>query len=111
MTTTIEQNEFGEDVLVTELPGGWIVRELLRPAPLQQPTPSISPRQIRQALTAAGLRSAVESAVAAGDQDLKDWWEYATTFERDHPKVLAMAQALGVNDAQLDALWAAGAAL
>lgn len=33
MTTTIEKNEYGEDVQVTTLPGGLVVRELLRPAP------------------------------------------------------------------------------
>lgn len=71
----------------------------------------ISPRQIRQALTAAGLRSAVESAVAAGDQDLKDWWEFATQFEREHPMVVSMAAGLGVSTAQLDALFQAAAAL
>jgi hypothetical protein len=69
---------------------------------------SISPRQIRQSLTHFGLRDSVESAVQAGDQDLKDWWEYATEFERSHPKVAQMGQALGVTDAQLDALWVYG---
>jgi hypothetical protein len=65
----------------------------------------VSPRQIRQALTRAGLRASVESAVAAGDQDLKDWWEFSTTFERLNPQVTAMGAALGVSDAQLDDLW------
>lgn len=67
----------------------------------------VSPRQIRQALTRANLRSSVEAAVAAGDQDIKDWWEFATTIERQHPMVLVMATALGVTDAQLDSLFVA----
>lgn len=33
MSTIIEQNEHGEDVQVTMLPNGGIVRELLRPVP------------------------------------------------------------------------------
>lgn len=65
----------------------------------------ISPRQIRQALSRAGLRNSVEAAVATGDQDTKDWWEFATTFERGHPRVLAMAQALDVTEVQMDDLW------
>ena len=65
----------------------------------------ISPRQIRQALTAAGLRASVEAAVAAGDQDTKDWWEFATTFERSHPLVIGMAAGLGVTPLQMDDLW------
>lgn len=71
----------------------------------------ISPRQIRMALTRAGLRTAVESAVAAGDQDLKDWYEFSTTFERVNPQVVAMGTALGVSEQQLDDLWALGASL
>lgn len=71
----------------------------------------ISPRQIRQALTKFGLRTKVEMAVAAGDQETKDWYEFSTVFERGNPQVLAMAAALGVDDAQLDELWALGASL
>lgn len=71
----------------------------------------ISPRQIRQALTRASLRSQVEAAVAAGNQDLKDWWEFATVFEREHPMVVAMGDSLGQTPAQLDALWSLGASL
>jgi hypothetical protein len=62
---------------------------------------TVTPRQIRQALNAAGLRSQVEAAVSAADQDTKDWWEFATTFESDHPVLLVMAGALGMSDAQV----------
>lgn len=80
-------------------------------APPPTPIAPISPRQIRMALTRTGLRAAVESAVAAGDQDLKDWWEFSTTVERHNAQVVAMGDALGQTDAQLDALWALGASL
>lgn len=66
---------------------------------------SVSPRQIRQALTRAGLRAQVEAAVAAGDQDLKDWWEFATAFERLNQHVIDMCAALGVSERQADDLW------
>ena len=75
------------------------------------PVTQISPRQIRMALTQMNLRNAVEAVVAAGDQDLKDWYEFSTYFDRNHPQVLAMATALSVSDSQLDALWALGATL
>lgn len=76
------------------------------PVGQQSPVPaSVSPRQIRQALTRAGLRTSVEAAVAAGDQDLKDWYEFATSFERANPLVAALGAALSVSDAQLDDLW------
>lgn len=85
--------------------------ESLRPVPPPAPIAPISPRQIRMALTRASLRTAVESAVAAGDQDLKDWWEFSTTFERLNPQVTAMGDALGQTAEQLDALWALGVSL
>lgn len=66
---------------------------------------SVSPRQIRQALTRAGLRTQVEAAVVAGDQDIKDWWEFATEFQRTNQHVIDMAAVLGVTERQLDDLW------
>lgn len=79
--------------------------------PVPVASPQISPRQIRMALTQMNLRSQVEAAVAAGDQDLKDWYEFSTYFDRNHPQVTAMAQILNVSDAELDALWELGATL
>ena len=79
--------------------------------PVIIPIPPCSPRQIRQALTAAGLRAQVEAAVTAGDQNLKDWWEFSTVIERTHPEVIAMGAALGQSEVALDALFTAGAAL
>jgi hypothetical protein len=83
---------------------------LLPPDPNAVPE-SVTPRQIRQALTRAGLRTSVEDAVAAGDQDTKDWYEFATEFRRDSPVVAALAVALSVTDEQLDDLWRLAATL
>lgn len=84
-------------------PIGWI-------DPLAVPE-SISPRQIRMAMTKLGFRSQVESAVSSGDQDLKDWWEFSSFYERNHQMVKLMASALGVSESQLDELWILGATL
>jgi hypothetical protein len=74
--------------------------------PYTPPVPdSVTPRQIRQALNRIGLRQAVEAAVAAGDQDVKDWWEFATEFQRSHPMVIAMGQGLGKTEEEIDDLW------
>lgn len=72
---------------------------------------SVSPRQIRQALTRFNVRTQVEAAVAAGDQDIKDWWEFATVVERNHPMVVGMATALGISTTELDAIFVAAGAL
>lgn len=81
------------------------------PAPPQNNVSAVSPRQIRQALTLAGLRAGVEAAVAAGDQDLKDWYGFATEFHRTNPNVISMGVVLGVSDSQLDELWALAGSL
>lgn len=88
--------------------GAW---QLVPSTPAPAKIAPISPRQIRQALTRTGLRQQVETAVAAGDQDLKDWWEFATVFEREHPMVVAMGDVLGQTPAKLDALWSLAASL
>lgn len=72
---------------------------------------TVTPRQIRQAMSRIGLRETVEAAVAASDQDIKDWWEFSTTFERNRPQVLMMAAALGKTSEDLDNLWLLAASL
>lgn len=72
---------------------------------------SISPRQLRQALSRTALRVSVEAVVAASDQDTKDWYAWATAFERHHPRVVAMGVALGQTSRQLDDLFTLGSSL
>jgi hypothetical protein len=86
-----------------------VISEANKPVPA--PVNRISPRQIRMALTQLGLRSEVEAAVAAGNQDIKDWYEFSTYFDRNHPQVLAMATALNVDSQELDTLWELGSNL
>lgn len=71
----------------------------------------VTPRQIRLALNAAGLRETVEQAVAAGSQDLEDWWEYSLDIERKNPLIISMAAALNITEQQLDSLFIAAATL
>lgn len=72
---------------------------------------TVTPRQIRQALSTFGLRSAVEDAVVAGSLGLQDWWNYASEFERSNTQVNAMATSLGVTPLQLDDLFTAAGKL
>lgn len=65
----------------------------------------VTPWQMRRALNQLGLRAMVEAAVAAGDQDSKDGWDYALEIRRDNPLLAGMAQALGMTGAQLDDLF------
>jgi len=75
------------------------------------PIPDITPRQIRLAMTQAGIRSQVEAYVAAASQDVKDTWEFATIIERDNAIIVSGAAALGMTDAQIDDLFALASTL
>lgn len=77
-----------------------------------RPVPdSVTPRQIRLALNASGLRATVDNAVKAGSQGLKDWWEYSLDIERNHALINGMAAQLGITDQQLDDLFRLAATL
>lgn len=60
----------------------------------------VSPRQIRLALLEEGLLDAVNKAVAASDAETKIAWDYSGEIKFDDPGVIAIAKALGKNDAQ-----------
>lgn len=67
---------------------------------------SVTPWQIRKAINASGLRSAVESAVEAADITVQDGWKYATEFVRTDPLIESFGATLGKTPAEIDALFA-----
>jgi hypothetical protein len=68
--------------------------------------------QMRKALNAAGMRDAIEYAVAnSGDQAVQDGWEYATEFNRYDPFVVQFGVAMGKTEAEMDALFQLGMSL
>lgn len=82
------------------------------PPPARVPVPQVlTARQAKLVLHAAGLLDDVDAAVAAADKATQIEWEYATEIRRDWPTLVAMADALGMTDAQLDDLFVAGALL
>lgn len=76
-----------------------------------EPVPEVDDLQIRLALNQVGLRDGVEAYVAAASQDVKDWWAKARRFVITNPMVQAAAQALGVTQEQLVALFRLAATL
>lgn len=88
--------------------------------PAYVPPPSdvpqaVSMRQARLALLGAGLLSQVNTAIAsmpgAEGEAASIEWEYAQEVRRDSALVQSLVSALGMNDAGLDALFTAAAAL
>lgn len=80
------------------------------PPPPVVPT-VVSMRQARLALNAAGLLGQVEAAVASSTEDVRIEWQYSSEIRRDWPTLVLLAGALGLTDAQLDALFAQAATL
>lgn len=75
----------------------------------------VTMRQARLALLGANLLSRVDTVINAMSSPQKEAarieWEYSNALLRTNPLVLALAPALGLTDAQLDALFVAAAAL
>ena len=71
----------------------------------------VTMRQARLALLGAGLLDTVETAIMGAGPAAKIEWDYATEVQRASGLVPAMATALGLTDAQIDALFAQAATL
>ncbi len=69
--------------------------------------------QARAALAAAGLLGSVNTYMASlpADNVGRLAWEYARTFKRTSPTILALAPLLGMDDAQLDQLFITAAGI
>jgi hypothetical protein len=68
---------------------------------------STTPAKARIVLDEMGLLGTVEAAVAAHPTNaVRIYWEYAQTFERNHPYIVALGTALELD---LDALFRASA--
>lgn len=73
-------------------------------APIDVPA-SVTRFQARAALIEAGLLDQIEAAVAAADPLTREAWASSTAFERSSPTIAALAAALGLTGADLDALF------
>ena len=100
-------------MLAASVPEGEAILPYVAPAPVVPD--SVSMRQARLALLGAGLLSQVDAAIASLPSPQKEAaaieWEYAQEVQRHNGLVPAMAQALGMTDAQLDALFMQAATL
>ena len=99
---------------------GWYKAELakiglVKAADIAAVPAAVTMRQARLALLGAGLLAGVKAAINALPSKQKEAakieWEYATDVQRSSGLVLMMGAALGLDDAALDALFVAAAAL
>lgn len=71
--------------------------------------PTITMRQARLALLAAGLLDEVEAAITTPSDRI--WWDYSATVERSHPLVDSVLRALDKTPTQINALFITAALL
>lgn len=95
-----------------ELPAGWQMAEDTSPVP-----PSVTARQIRLWLVAQNysLDMIAQAIAAIPDQATRDAvaveWEYAPYIERSHPWLVPLAQALGLDESNVDQAFREAASL
>lgn len=98
---------------ITEAVGGAVVTRLAVPAPAPVIVPSVSMRQAKLALHAAGKLATVEAAINALPESDKTLalieWNSASTVDRNHPTVSLISAAAGMSSAEIDALFTAAA--
>jgi hypothetical protein len=80
-------------------------------APPPPPVTTVTPRQARLALSAAGLLPTVEAMIAAADPATKITWEYATEFDRNNPLIIALGAQLNLTEEQIDNLFVTASTL
>jgi hypothetical protein len=90
-------------------PWRFVNGELVTATSLPKVPNSIPGWKAKAVLEMAGLLQSAQAAVASlqGDEGIaaKHAWESATSFDRYGPTVTAVAAALGLSDAQLDAMF------
>jgi len=104
------RTETDETIIATLVRKGW---EVYTPEPVVEVPvvpQSVTPLQMRKALRAAGLKSAVDAALAAQSEELREEWEFASEVRRDNATLTAFAASLGQTSADLDALFQLAAA-
>ncbi len=93
----------------------WTGSSYVKPAPVQLVPAEVSMAQAVIALSRAGISEADVDAVIEAMPDgqtkteARAWWRRSNAIRRDHPFVAALAPALGLDAAQLDALFIAAA--
>jgi hypothetical protein len=100
-----------ERALWTLVDGAVVVDPTLAPVPQV-----VSRRQARRALLDAGLLASVQPAIDAVQDatqraQMQIDWDDSQEFQRDHPTLIAIGTALGLDSAAIDALFTAAAAL
>jgi hypothetical protein len=86
------------------------------PEPINPVPASVTKRQGRQQMILIGLLSQVQAAIDAIEDEtqrmlIQSFWDDSTQYERNHPQMVQLAQAIGLTEDQLDDAFIAAAKL
>lgn len=112
VATIVGSVEFAEE----QYPGRWRISEDQPGAPVATVPQKVTARQAQQALILAGLYDAVQPAIDAIADPLQRKlaqveWDKSNDFERQRPMLIQLGQAIGLDDAGMDALFIQAGAL
>lgn len=65
----------------------------------------VGPLQLRRALRASGMMPTLQAYLTTAPEEVQEAWEYATEIPRLDPLVLAIQQATGKTEAEVDQLF------
>jgi hypothetical protein len=89
------------------------INEAYTPEPEPVVITTITMRQAKLTLSRNGLRTEADEAIAAMEgqqgEEARIEWQYASTLNRDHPLVAALADTLDLSDEYVDELFAEAA--
>lgn len=86
------------------------------PAAPPAPPPDLTARQLRLGLLEIGIKpadvtAAIEQLPSPDKERAEIEWEYANTFQREHPLIAVLAAHFGLSKEAVDEAWEASAAL
>jgi len=102
--------------LITVSVGATVVQMMPEaPQPSLSASPVVTMKQARLALAQANRIEQIEAAISSLPDEqqrrARIEWEYSTTIERNNPVLIQLAEAIGMPDAEIDALFAVAAQL
>lgn len=103
ISTQVSQ-ETADAIQASDEPLFFVNGEVLNANQFVNPVPlEVTNYQIKRALnTTPADREAVEVLVANADQDIKDGWNHAATFKKDHALFLSAVSLLGWSQQKVD---------
>lgn len=105
-TEDVADDVFVGPGMVRQQDGSFAVPVVAPPVPA-----TVTPRQIRLALIAAGLDDQVDALIGSQTKEVRVAWEYATQIDRADVLIVMAQHLLGMSDEQADDLFRLAASL